>query len=109
MIQDLPGDMKTDNIAIRDKLAKREGSPYHETSEARIIAFKNGWDACLANEPLGKLIKSWGEIIVEKGEWKEECQRLAKVAEFWQSKYNELNNEKNKHLPGFYSGKIDNL
>ena len=31
----------------RDQLAKAEGSPYHETSKAREMAFKNGWDACL--------------------------------------------------------------
>lgn len=31
----------------RDELALAEGAPYHETSRAREIAFKNGWDACL--------------------------------------------------------------
>lgn len=35
-------------------------------------------------------------------EWKEECERLAKVAEFWQGKYNELN-------PGFIPAKLDHL
>lgn len=37
------------NNQQRDDLAKKEGSPYHETSEARELAFKNGWDACLEN------------------------------------------------------------
>ena len=45
-----------------------------------------------------------GESVeVQKiNEWKEECERLAKVAEFWQGKYNELN-------PGFIPAKLDHL
>lgn len=31
----------------RDLKAEYDSSPYHETKEARIIAFRNGWDACL--------------------------------------------------------------
>lgn len=38
----------------------------------------------------------------ENAEWKEECERLAKVAEFWQKKWNEAN-------PGWQPPKIDNL
>jgi len=32
---------------LRDQLAEKEGAPYHGTSQARIMAFKHGWDACL--------------------------------------------------------------
>ncbi len=38
---------------LRNELAEKEGSAYHETSAARTVAFKNGWDACLEN--IGKL------------------------------------------------------
>lgn len=34
------------NNELRDELAEKEGSPYHETGPARVLAFKNGWDAC---------------------------------------------------------------
>ena len=33
------------NELLRNELAEKEGSPYAETKEARILAFKNGWDA----------------------------------------------------------------
>lgn len=42
------------------------------------------------------------QLRKENIEWKEECERLAKNAEFWQNKYYELN-------PGFQRPKIDNL
>lgn len=35
----------THNNELRDQLAEKEGAPYHETAPARIMAFKNGWDA----------------------------------------------------------------
>jgi hypothetical protein len=90
------------NNETRDELAEKEGSSYHETSEAIVMAFKNGWDACLKNEGCGKLVKRFGEMVAEKQQWKEECERLAKVAEFWQNKWNEAN-------PGWQPPKIDNL
>lgn len=42
-------------------------------------------------------------------EWREECERLAKLVDFWQGMYNDLNNRTFKDLPGFGSHKIDNL
>lgn len=39
------GEGKEGDDALRDELAKKEGSPYHDTSEARVMAFKHGWDA----------------------------------------------------------------
>lgn len=37
------------NELLRNELAEKEGSPYAETKEARILAFKNGWDAAEEN------------------------------------------------------------
>ena len=37
------------NELLRNELAEKEGSPYTETKEARILAFKNGWDAAEEN------------------------------------------------------------
>jgi len=31
-------------IELRNEIAVKEGAPYHETSHAREVAFKNGWD-----------------------------------------------------------------
>ena len=41
--------------------------------------------------------------------WKEECYRLAGVAEFWQAEYNKILYEQNKNLPGFNNPKLENL
>ena len=56
----------------------------------------------LENDGTGKLVKRLGEVVAEKQEYKEECERLAKVAEFWQNKWNEAN-------PGWQPPKLDNL
>lgn len=91
---------------LRDELAKKESSPYHETSAAREIAFKNGWDAAMENT--GKLVKRWGEEIVKRTKLEEEleierkeCKRLSEVATHWQNEYYKLSP---RELPG----KIDN-
>jgi hypothetical protein len=54
------------------------------------------------HEDTGKLVKRFGEVVKEKQEYKEECERLAGVAKFWQEKYYELN-------PGWQPPKIDNF
>lgn len=76
------------DTTLRDKLAKDEGSPYHETSAAREMAFKNGWDACFNNEPTGSLVKRFGELVVLKtkqaariSELEKECERLRELLE----------------------------
>lgn len=33
-------------LKTKSQLALKEGSPYHETSDARIISFTHGWEAC---------------------------------------------------------------
>lgn len=53
-----------------------------------------------------KAVEERGKVLIktikENVEWKEECERLAKLAEYWQKEYYKLN-------PQQYPGKIDNL
>lgn len=37
------------NKLLRDELAQKEGAPYNDTKNARILAFINGWDAAEEN------------------------------------------------------------
>lgn len=37
------------NELLRNQLAEKDSSPYSETKDARIIAFKNGWNAAEEN------------------------------------------------------------
>lgn len=48
--------------AQRDLLAEKEGSPYHETQEARVMAFKNGWNAHAEYESTAPPSAQEGEI-----------------------------------------------
>jgi hypothetical protein len=67
--------------------------------QAVLVVFDKKEYHRLADEPV---VDKLNEVQQDNNEWKAECDRLAKLVEYWQEKYNELNG------PSFIPPKIDN-
>ncbi len=82
-------------------VAMQEYSDQQSSSlKEELETFKDAYTE--RNDAYNKVFEENQRLREALEEWKEECERLAKVAEFWQKKYNDENQ-------GWKRPKLDNL
>lgn len=103
-------------IKASDRLPKIEGKKilvrYIDTDKRLLFNAENNLSVQIDFDGYHykkEMVEWLDESFDETTEWKEECERLAKIADHWQNEYSKILYEQNKDLPGFHKVKLDNL